>query len=105
MLELLRGDKTIGQSASERKVAATQLSQWRSIVRQVLPGVFDHDLLASAVFDPRLPSAVPINRRTKERRRTKGDVGRAAPTGSYLLRSSVVSLRSTAARRSLPTGS
>lgn len=43
VLELLRGDKTIGQIASERKVAATQLSQWRSIVLKGLPSLFDDD--------------------------------------------------------------
>ena len=43
VLELLRGDKTIGQIASERKVAATQLSQWRSIVLKSLPSLFDND--------------------------------------------------------------
>ena len=43
VLDLLRGDKTIGQIASERKVAATQLSQWRSIVLKGLPSLFDDD--------------------------------------------------------------
>jgi len=41
VLDLLRGDKTIGQIASERKVAATQLSQWRSIVLKGLPSLSD----------------------------------------------------------------
>jgi transposase-like protein len=40
-IELLQGDKTIGQIASERKVAPTQLSQWRAIVLKGLPRLFD----------------------------------------------------------------
>jgi transposase-like protein len=42
-LDMLRGDKTIGQIASERKVAPTQLSQWRATVLQGLPGLFDNE--------------------------------------------------------------
>ena len=43
VLELLRGDKTIGQIASERKVAVSQLSQWRSIALKGLPSLFDDE--------------------------------------------------------------
>jgi putative transposase len=42
-LELLRGDKTIGQIAGERKVAVTQLAQWRSIALKGLPSLFDDE--------------------------------------------------------------
>jgi transposase-like protein len=42
-LEVLRGDKTIGQIASERQVASTQLSQWRMTVLKGLPSLFDDD--------------------------------------------------------------
>jgi transposase-like protein len=42
-LELLRGDKTIGQIASERKVAPTQLSQWRAAVLKGLPSLFEDE--------------------------------------------------------------
>lgn len=43
VLELLRGYKTIRQIASMRRVAATQLSQWRSIALKSLPSLFDDD--------------------------------------------------------------
>lgn len=39
-LDALRGDKTLGQIASERQVAPTQLSQWRGIVLKGLPDLF-----------------------------------------------------------------
>ena len=39
-LETLRSDKTLGQIASERQVAPTQLSQWRAIVLKGLPDLF-----------------------------------------------------------------
>ncbi len=39
-LDTLRGDKTIGQIASERGIAPTQLSQWRSTVLKGLPSLF-----------------------------------------------------------------
>jgi transposase-like protein len=39
-LEALRGDKTLGQIASERQVAPTQLSQWRAMVLKGLPDLF-----------------------------------------------------------------
>lgn len=42
-LDVLRGDKTIGQVASERKVAPTQLSQWRATVLKGLPSLFDDE--------------------------------------------------------------
>ncbi len=42
-LELLRGDKTIGQIASERAVAPTQLGQWRATVLKGLPSLFDDE--------------------------------------------------------------
>ena len=42
-LEVLRGDKTIGQIASERQVAPTQLSQWRATVQKGLPSLFDDE--------------------------------------------------------------
>ena len=45
VLELLRGDKAIGQIASERKVAVTQLSQWRSIALKGLPSLCIINLL------------------------------------------------------------
>ena len=42
-LELLRGEKTVGQIASEHKVAPTQLSQWRAIVLNGLPSLFENE--------------------------------------------------------------
>lgn len=42
-LDLLRGDRTIGQIASERKVAPTQLSQWRATLLNGLPSLFDNE--------------------------------------------------------------
>ncbi len=42
-LDVLRGDKTIGQIASERQVAPTQLSQWRATVLKGLPNLFDNE--------------------------------------------------------------
>jgi transposase-like protein len=39
-LDTLRGNKTMGQIASERQVAPTQLSQWRGIVLKGLPNLF-----------------------------------------------------------------
>lgn len=42
-LELLRGDKTIGQIASERKVSPTQLSQWRAAALKGLPSLFEDE--------------------------------------------------------------
>lgn len=45
-IELLRGDKTIGQIASDRKVAPTQLSQWRATVLKGIPSLFDDETQA-----------------------------------------------------------
>ena len=42
-IELLRGNKTLGQLSSERKVAPTQLSQWRAIVMKGLPSLFNEE--------------------------------------------------------------
>lgn len=42
-IELLQGNKTIGQISSERKVAATQLSQWRAIALKGLPRLFEDE--------------------------------------------------------------
>lgn len=42
-LEMLRGDKTIGQIARERKVAPTQLSQWRTVVTKGAVKLFDNE--------------------------------------------------------------
>ena len=42
-LELMRGDKTIGQIASERKVAPTQLSQWRATVTKGASKLFENE--------------------------------------------------------------
>ena len=42
-IELLRGSKTIGQISSERKVAPTQLSQWRAIALKGLPRLFEDE--------------------------------------------------------------
>ncbi len=42
-LEVLRGDKALGQIASERQVAPTQLSQWRATVLRRLPSLFDDE--------------------------------------------------------------
>jgi len=43
VLGLLRGNKTIGRIASERKMAATQLGQWPSIALKDLPSLFDDE--------------------------------------------------------------
>jgi putative transposase len=43
---VLRGDKTIGQIASERKVSPTQptqLSQWRAAALKGLPSLFEDE--------------------------------------------------------------
>ena len=42
-MEVLRGERTLGQIASEHKVAPTQLSQWRAIVVNGLPSLFENE--------------------------------------------------------------
>ena len=42
-LAMMRGEKTMGQLASEHKVAPSQLSQWRGIMLNGLPSLFESE--------------------------------------------------------------
>jgi transposase-like protein len=43
LLELLREDKAMSKIAAERKVAPTQLSQWKALGLKRLPMLFDDE--------------------------------------------------------------
>jgi transposase-like protein len=43
VLELLREDKPLAKIAAERKVAVTQLSQWKAMALKRLPILFDDE--------------------------------------------------------------
>ncbi len=43
LLELLREDKAMSKIAAERKVAVTQLSQWKTMGLKRLPQLFDNE--------------------------------------------------------------
>ena len=43
LLELLKEDKAMSKIAAERKVAVTQLSQWKTMGLKRLPQLFDNE--------------------------------------------------------------